>query len=173
MTQQKKASTVNWPDKAQFYLQGMSMENSLLQSYRMIFGAIEAILFFVWLQPSLITWFQPPSRSPLVAGLGITFCIAWVLVCLHRGRQVTAWKRKVVEVTRRTEVGRFVHERLGRSVLFVLQARFWLSLLPLGLMVLWVYLAISSNWGWVGMLSFEVVLLSFLWKKYDISLFRS
>ena len=171
MTQQKKASSADWAGKAQFYLQGMSMENSLLQSYRMIFGAIEAILFLVW--------FQPPLRSPLVIVFGIIFCIAWVLVCLRRGEEVAAWRNKVIEVTRRTEAGRFIQERFEPKSKFkglwqrVAEARVWLSLvLPLGLIVLWLHLAISCHWGWLGMLLFEVVVILVLWKVYKINLLR-
>lgn len=171
MTQQKKATSADWTGKAQFYLQGMSMENATLQSYRMIFGAIEAILFLVW--------FQLPLGNPLIVIIGIVFCIAWVLVCLRRGEEVTAWRNEVIKATRRTEAGRFIQERFGPKSKFkrlwqrVAGARVWLSLvLPLGLIVVWLGLAISCHWGWLGMLLFEVIGVLVLWKGFKINLLR-
>lgn len=65
----------------QFYLQCISAEDSLLQSYRMLFIAIEAVLFgwaYVLSQTGNI------GELPIPACAGIAFCFVWMAVCIHR-----------------------------------------------------------------------------------------
>ena len=65
----------------QFYLQCISAEDSLLQSYRMLFIAIEAVLFG-W------AYVLSPTKNigglPITACAGIAFCLVWMAVCIHR-----------------------------------------------------------------------------------------
>lgn len=64
-----------------FYLQCISAEDSLLQSYRMLFIAIEAVLFgwaYVLSQTGNI------GELPIPACAGIAFCFVWMAVCIHR-----------------------------------------------------------------------------------------
>lgn len=68
-------------DQIQSYLQCVSSEDSLLQSYRVLFLAIEAIIFglaYVSYQTGNIKSLGIP------ASIGIAFCLIWMIVCIHR-----------------------------------------------------------------------------------------
>ncbi len=68
-------------EEIQFYLHCISAEDSLLQSYRMLFIAIEAVLFglaYVLYQTGNI------GGLPIPAWTGIAFCLVWMAVCIHR-----------------------------------------------------------------------------------------
>ena len=68
-------------DQIQSYLQCISSEDSLLQSYRVLFIAIEAIIFglaYVLYQTGNIKSLGIPAWT------GIAFCAIWMIVCIHR-----------------------------------------------------------------------------------------
>ena len=147
MEERGKKPNDNWLGKAEFYLQGMSMENSLLQNHRMIFAAMEAILFIVWFESGIAK-----SNEPLVFILGVLGCIFWIAVCRHRGAEVKTWRDKVVEAVEGTEAedfikGRFEPERKVTFLRKVRSARLWFNLLlPLSLIIIWSFLLSSCVW---------------------------
>jgi len=176
MNKQAEALNVNWPDKAQFYLQGMSMENSLLQSYRMIFGAIEAVLFAAWFG---VPWNETIELGKLlVAIFGILACVGWIIVCRDRGAEVSAWRDKVKEAVKGTEAENFIQQRFqpepGAKFFWqVMSARIWLSLiLPGILIILWSILLSSCFCVGLGVLFFLPVLLLVLRKMFNIDLLQ-
>ena len=176
MKEQESRSNPQWVDEAQFYLQGMSMENSLLQSYRMIFGAMEAILFAAWFGP---TW-NPIiglSGSGIVV-FGVVVCIGWIVTCVSRGAEVTAWRKKITKVTEGTRAEGFIKERFepkSRNKFFwrVMSARVWLSLfLPLLLIALWSILASGCSWVGLWVSLFLALLLFVLRRVFKIDLLQ-
>lgn len=89
-----------------FYLMGMAHHDSVLQSYRMIFIGLEAILFgFALALMELDTgiWAQW-----IVAVAGIICGVSWILVCGHRGKLVWRWRAKLLTTVRGIEEGRFL-----------------------------------------------------------------
>jgi len=69
-------------EEIQFYLHCISSQDSLLQNYRMLFIAIEAVFFglaYVLYQ----TGAQGLLKIPAI--VGIILCGVWIFVCTHRG----------------------------------------------------------------------------------------
>ena len=173
MKERRKNPDDNWLDKAQFYLQGMSMENSLLQSYRMIFGAMEAILF--------VTWFELPVSQLgklLIFISGLLVCIAWIAVCRNRGTEVTAWREQVKKAVEGTEAETFIKERFGpqlKAKYFwqVMSARLWFNvLLPSLLIIVWSFLISFCFWIPLWVFLFMCVLYPVLIKVFKIDILQ-
>jgi len=82
-------------DKIRICLQGLTMENSLLQSYRVLFMAIEAALFalgFVLLQiyQSKGLWW--------IAILGWLVAILWGIMCYFKSKDIDRWRNRLLKV---------------------------------------------------------------------------
>lgn len=82
--------------KIQHYLQAISSQDSLLQSYRTLFLANETIFFgFAYFL------YQPQNKEAfkkllwLPPTLGIFFCVAWIFVCSHRGWMIDSLKEEL------------------------------------------------------------------------------
>jgi len=80
----------------QFYLQSISSQDSLLQSYRALFLGIEAVLFG-------LAYVLYQSRNEaliwLPAMIGIIFSFLWIFVCSHRGCMIDQLKKELKKLT--------------------------------------------------------------------------
>ena len=80
--------------KISLYLKAMSMENSLLQSYRALFIAIETILFaFVF---AIIKSPAPNLLIVLIGAIGLIICILWIIVCYAKSKDVDSWRDSLI-----------------------------------------------------------------------------
>lgn len=82
-------------DEIQFYLQCISSEDSLLQNYRMLFIAIEAVFFglaYVLYQIGVEELLKMPAI------VGIILCGVWIFVCTHRGCMIDRLKEELKQL---------------------------------------------------------------------------
>ena len=80
-------------DRLQICWQAFSMENSLLQSYRMLFMMVEAVLL------ALAYVLLVPLKGPLIwvaASLGWGIVAIWITICEAKGRDVDRWMKRIV-----------------------------------------------------------------------------
>lgn len=80
-------------DKLQICWQAFSMENSLLQSYRMLFMTLETVLLalgFVLLELFEGRWIFIPA----IAGWVVAFVWAWT--CRAKGKDVDIWRDRIL-----------------------------------------------------------------------------
>lgn len=99
-------------EEANFYLTGMGQSDSLLQSYRMIFGGLEAILFafaLAFLRTDRVNGINWIAIG--IAIVGILCAVLWIGICRHRGTEVSVWRDKVINVVNGTDAGQFLKER--------------------------------------------------------------
>ena len=137
-------------EKANFYLTGMFYDDSLLQSYRLIFMALEAILFGF----ALALFKGHTIIVSCVAVVGIFCGILWICTCHHRGREVWAWRDKALSALANTEIGQFLAERWkganrrGENMTFMHGlTRIVLNyLFPAIVIVIWILILLVINW---------------------------
>jgi len=85
-------------DRLQICWQAFSMENSLLQSYRMLFTMVEAALLaltYVLLVPAI----KEPKQLWMIwvaAGFGWGVVIAWIMICKAKGKDVDRWTDRIL-----------------------------------------------------------------------------
>lgn len=79
-------------DQIQSYLQCISSEDSLLQSYRILFIAIETIIF------GLAYVLYKTGNIKTLAWTGIAFCAIWMIVCIHRACIVDRLKDEIEQL---------------------------------------------------------------------------
>ena len=82
-------------DKIRICLQGLTMENSLLQSYRLLFMAIEAALFalgFVLLQ------IYQGKGLWWIAIFGWLVAILWGIMCYFKAKDIDRWRNRLLKV---------------------------------------------------------------------------
>jgi len=87
-------------DRLQIAWQAFSMENSLLQSYRMLFLMVEAALLalaYVLLVP-LVKDTKEFWMIWVAASLGWGIVIAWIMMCEAKGRDVDRWRDRIVRL---------------------------------------------------------------------------
>jgi hypothetical protein len=78
-----------------FYLQCISSQDSLLQNYRMLFIAIEAVFFGL-----AYVLYQTGTREflKILAIIGIILCGVWIFVCTHRGCMIDRLKEELKQL---------------------------------------------------------------------------
>ena len=82
-------------DKLQICWQAFSMENSLLQSYRMLFMMVEAALLalgFMLLELYEGAWIWAPATC------GWAAAIIWGIICHYKGKDVNKWRNRILEL---------------------------------------------------------------------------
>lgn len=89
-------------DEAAFCLNWMAYDDQILQSYRMIFIALEAILFGFALA---VTELKIDNIFPYVFSFGVAFTILWIIICTHRGKLVNASKKRLQSILSGSELG--------------------------------------------------------------------
>lgn len=118
----------------QLYLQAITSQDALLQSYRILFLTLEAILFalaFALLSIGLerFLWF------PVL--FGILFSILWIIICNHRGWIIDQIKKEAENLVNNTRLERLfkkAYRMPGEKTV----PRFTFNiLLPLIAVVLW------------------------------------
>ena len=126
------------------YHQGYSTETQLLQTYRMIFLALQAILFagaFAFSQFSQVYEMGKMYVVVItgVSGIGIFFLFMWIIMCEERSDRAEEWRN---EITNLTTTGKSPEAKFkglckrGRSLNTI---RFCFNfLMPLILIVAWV-----------------------------------
>ena len=78
-------------DRLQIAWQAFSMENSLLQSYRMLFTMVEAALFaLVLLKVFEGTWIWAPAIC------GWLVAITWGIISHYKGKDVDRWRDRIL-----------------------------------------------------------------------------
>ncbi len=93
--------------KGTFYLTGMYYHDMVLQSYRMIFIGLEAVLFgfaYALLQFNEGRWVE------WIAAIGILFCVLWMLICWRRGMYVWDWRERLLTEMQGTEADDFLRK---------------------------------------------------------------
>lgn len=156
---QDKNNSKRSTQQIQFYLHCISSQDSLLQNYRMLFIAIEAVFFglaYVLYQ----TGAQGLLKIPAI--VGIILCGVWIFVCTHRGCMTDRLKeelKQLCEGNNRNLKGWFalsygkasseeclkkpknlLHAFLGHSEKWVPRVVFnFIS--PLFLIILWIFIA--------------------------------
>ena len=85
-------------DRLQICWQAFSMENSLLQSYRMLFLMVEAALLALAyvLRIPLIEEFKQFWMIWVAASLGWGIVIAWIMICEAKGKDVNKWRDRIL-----------------------------------------------------------------------------
>ena len=85
-------------DRLQIAWQAFSMENSLLQSYRMLFLMVEAALLALAyvLRIPLIEEFKQFWMIWVAASLGWGIVIAWIMICEAKGKDVNKWRDRIL-----------------------------------------------------------------------------
>ena len=127
-------------DKVCIFLDAMSMENSLLQSYRMLFIAIETILFgaafasIELLEEKVVLW--------IIGGFGLVVGFMWIIVCHAKGRDVDKWRNRLLTETQRGNLKgcfSYMESRLGLAGGKV--ARYWFNwIMPFLIIGLWIWI---------------------------------
>jgi len=128
--------------KGLFYLTGMFYHDQILQSYRMIFIGIQAVLFgFAY---GLKEWSDGTGLEG-VAAVGLAFCVLWIIITFRRGMYVWVWRDRLLATMDGTEAGDFLRKwekGMGaRGTLIRLITRYiFVFFLPSAIMVVWAVL---------------------------------
>ena len=123
-----------------FYLSKMVHEDTLLQNYRTLFIALQAILFGF----SIALLGNRAGEIIWLGIAGIVFIIAWILICHFRARELDAWRAKLMEVTKGTDVGAFLYGRWGTSKVIPLARYTFNYAVPALLLIAWILLIVIS-----------------------------
>jgi micrococcal nuclease len=91
----------------QFYLHCISSQDSLLQNYRMLFIAIEAVFFGL---AYVLDQNGSQELLKIPAIVGIILCFVWIFVCTHRGCMIDRLKKELKQL-----------EKFERMVCFILR----------------------------------------------------
>jgi len=87
---QKQSSSNELISKMSLYLQCISAQDTLLQSYRMLFIGTETILFAL-----AFSFLQRPQKDFIVLSVfGFSVCVFWIIVTNLRGRIIDKLKKK-------------------------------------------------------------------------------
>lgn len=97
--QEKKADS-GLVNEVQLYLQSISAQDSLLQSYRILFIAMETILFA--LAFALHRNQNGLLLLPIICGL--VFGVLWVIICNHRGWMIDKLKAETEQLVKCTNL---------------------------------------------------------------------
>lgn len=116
----------------------MFMENSLLQSYRALFIAIEAALFAVAF--GLIKLFVNKGGELVGLGLGgLVIGIMWIIVCHAKGKEVDGWRDQLTTAARQARVGCFSYLESGFGLRAGRVARYWFNwIMPILIIGIWI-----------------------------------
>ena len=79
----------------QFYLHCISSQDSLLQNYRMLFIAIEAVFFGL---AYVLDQNGSQELLKIPAIVGIILCFVWIFVCTHRGCMIDRLKKELKQL---------------------------------------------------------------------------
>ena len=132
-------------EKVNIFLRAMSMENSLLQSYRALFLALEAALIaagFALIRLSEGKSIVGVGIAGLVIGIaGLVISVMWIIVCHAKGNDVDKWRDRLLEVTKEGDLlGHFFYMKSGFSLAGGRVARYWFNLImPILIIVLWIW----------------------------------
>ena len=129
--------------KISTFLRAMSMENSLLQSYRALFMAIEGALIASAI--TLIKLFEG-SGIVLVGLAGLVIGIMWIIVCDAKGKDVDRWRDLLLKVAKKARMYRyFSYMESGFSLAGGRIARYWFNwIMPILIMVFFVWLMVHT-----------------------------
>ena len=128
-------------DRLQIAWQAFSVENTLLQSYRMLFMMVEAALLalgYVLLAFGGV-WIW------LAAGCGWAVAIIWGIICHYKGKDVDEWRDRIVNL--QSVVGNDWFEYLKPGVKFPggRIARYIFNYIIPGLLfLLWVFVVVRA-----------------------------
>jgi len=125
-------------EKVNIFLRAMSMENSLLQSYRALFLALEAALIAAAF--ALIRLYE----EKCILGVGIARSVIggmWIIVCHAKGNDVDKWRDCLLEVTKEGDLqGYFSYMESGFSLAGGRVARYWFNwIMPILIIALWIW----------------------------------
>lgn len=126
-------------DKVNIFLRAMSMENSLLQSYRALFLALEAALIAAGF--ALIRF--SAEKGTMAVGIGgIIIGLMWIAVCHAKGNDVDRWRDRLLDVTKKGDLeGCFSYMKSGFSFAGGRVARYWFNSIMPALII--------AAWSWV------------------------
>jgi hypothetical protein len=133
-------------DKIGIFLRAMFMENTLLQSYRALFLAVEATLIaaaFALIQLRrdegiLAIWIV------MLGIVGLIIGIMWVIVCTAKGKDVDRWRDLLLQTTKAGNLKNcFSYMKSGFSLAGGRVARYWFNwIMPILIIILWIALLI-------------------------------
>ena len=125
-------------EKINIFLRAMSMENSLLQSYRALFLGLEAALIAAGF--ALIRF--PDGKGILGVGIaGLVVGVIWIIVCHAKGRDVDKWRGRLLDETKEGDLkGYFSYMKSGFSLTGGRLARCWFNwIMPILIIGLWIW----------------------------------
>lgn len=129
--------------KISTFLSAMSMENSLLQSYRALFMAIEGALI-----ASTITLIKLFEGSGIVwVGLaGLVIGIMWIIVCDAKGKDVDRWRNLLLKEAKKAHMyPYFSFMKSGFSLAGGRIARYWFNwIMPILIIVFFILLMVHT-----------------------------
>jgi len=100
---QKKKADSGLVNEVQLYSQTISAQDSLLQSYRILFIAMETILFA--LAFALYDNQKGLLWLPIICGL--FFGVLWLIICNHRGCMIDKLKAETEQLVKCTNLERW------------------------------------------------------------------
>ncbi len=133
---------MNDREKLQVCWQAFSMENSLLQSYRMLFLMLEAALLALGFVVFQIggAWILVP------AVIGWIVALIWVIICEAKGKDVDRWMNRIVSLQSVTGTDWFEYLKPGVKFSGGRLARYLFNYaIPLVIIVLWVFIVMSPK----------------------------
>ena len=128
-------------EKVNIYLNAMSMENSLLQSYRALFIAIEAaLLASALVLPQFFGGDIIISKIVnLVSVIGLVVGVMWIIVCCSKGEDVDKWGKQIKSETNTDLYNYFSYMWSGFGLTGGRVARWWFNVvMPLLIIALWI-----------------------------------
>ncbi len=125
-------------------VEAMSMENSLLQSYRTLFLGIEAGLLTVAFALLQFRVIHAMSTITILGVVGLVFCGCWIVVCRAKGADVDGWMRHLTEIS--AEKGHFKYMKEGLGFQGGRFARHWFNeVMPSCVIGLWIWVLIARD----------------------------
>ena len=129
-------------DRLQICWQAFSVENSLLQSYRMLFMMTEAALLalgYVLLEVYEGAWILVPGI------IGWIIALIWVVICAAKARDVDRWMNRIVELQAIVEKDWFDYLKPGAKLSGGRVARYLFNyIMPLLVAVLWIFIVLFA-----------------------------
>jgi len=126
-------------EEVNIFLKVMSMENSLLQSYRTLFLALEAALIAAGF--ALIQLFGEKGMVWVgIAGLAVG--VIWIVVCHAKGKDVDEWRGRLLQATQKGDLqGYFSYMESGFRLAGGRIARYWFNwIMPILIIGLWIWI---------------------------------
>lgn len=93
-------SNMDLKEKINIFLRAMSMENSLLQSYRAMFIALAALLLAALIA---LTAHYDNRWLALIGIPGVSICVMWIILCIAKGKDVDHWRDSIINACQGTE----------------------------------------------------------------------